>query len=339
MPLITPKPNESQNKFISRCMSNETMKKEFPDQKQRTAVCFSQFRKKKSAEGLKTFHFTCKLSDSWEEQIVNKAAGTKAPQRFVETIVSGLKEDRDGERMSQNAINSMVEQFKSGTIPFFPDHGRDEVTGEKFVYSWKQMMGVWIDGKQEGDHLKAVVRLNMEHPDQDLFWRYVHVAKMPIGFSIGGQTSEPKEIFVDEEGKEIVKAVTYNCECIECGYKIKSTEHCANIKCPKCGGQMRRAERPGPGQKSIIKAKVTNLEAKRRALGMSVSQFYAAPRDPPSKSALPIFDAAHTRNAMARFNQTHFLSSAEKAKARRKIIAAARKFKIDSSGFEEKTKK
>ncbi len=40
----------------------------------------------------------------------------------------------------------------------------------------------------------------------------------------------------------------YNCECIECGHKLKTDEHCANIKCPKCGGQMRRAERPGPGQ-------------------------------------------------------------------------------------------
>ena len=42
--------------------------------------------------------------------------------------------------------------------------------------------------------------------------------------------------------------VKYNCECIACGHKLESEEHCANIKCPKCGGQMRRAERPGPGQ-------------------------------------------------------------------------------------------
>lgn len=40
----------------------------------------------------------------------------------------------------------------------------------------------------------------------------------------------------------------YNCECIKCGYKLKSDQHCAESKCPKCGGQMRREERPGPGQ-------------------------------------------------------------------------------------------
>lgn len=40
----------------------------------------------------------------------------------------------------------------------------------------------------------------------------------------------------------------FNCECIKCGHKIKTNEHCAKLKCTKCGGQMRRVERPGPGQ-------------------------------------------------------------------------------------------
>lgn len=41
---------------------------------------------------------------------------------------------------------------------------------------------------------------------------------------------------------------TYLCECIECGYTLDSEEHCSSLQCPMCGGQMRRAERPGPGQ-------------------------------------------------------------------------------------------
>ncbi len=40
----------------------------------------------------------------------------------------------------------------------------------------------------------------------------------------------------------------YNCECIKCGYKLKSDKHCDTLKCPKCGGAMRRQERPGPGK-------------------------------------------------------------------------------------------
>ncbi len=44
MPLPTPNKDESQDDFISRCMGNPTMKSEFPDHEQRTAVCFSQWR-------------------------------------------------------------------------------------------------------------------------------------------------------------------------------------------------------------------------------------------------------------------------------------------------------
>ena len=48
MPLPTPNKNQSQDSFIKSCMSSEVMKKEFPNNKQRQAVCFSQYHKKKS---------------------------------------------------------------------------------------------------------------------------------------------------------------------------------------------------------------------------------------------------------------------------------------------------
>ena len=44
---------------------------------------------------------------------------------------------------------------------------------------------------------------------------------------------------------------------------------------------------------------------------------------------LPIHDASHVRNAMARFNQTHFESKAAKERARKKILAAAKRYEID----------
>jgi hypothetical protein len=44
---------------------------------------------------------------------------------------------------------------------------------------------------------------------------------------------------------------------------------------------------------------------------------------------LPIHDASHVRNALARFNQTEFESKAAKQRARKKILAAARKFDIE----------
>ena len=44
---------------------------------------------------------------------------------------------------------------------------------------------------------------------------------------------------------------------------------------------------------------------------------------------LPINDASHVRNAMARFNQTDFESETAKEEARKKILAAAKRYDIE----------
>lgn len=46
---------------------------------------------------------------------------------------------------------------------------------------------------------------------------------------------------------------------------------------------------------------------------------------------LPIHDESHVRNAIARFNQTEFESSSARDRARKKILAAARRHGIEVS--------
>jgi hypothetical protein len=60
---------------------------------------------------------------------------------------------------------------------------------------------------------------------------------------------------------------------------------------------------------------------------LRADQFAAVDKD--GEEHLPIHDAAHVRNAIARFNQTEFESKAEKERARKKILAAASKFDIE----------
>jgi len=43
MPLPKPNENETEDDFISRCMGNETMQEEYPDEEQRYAVCITQW--------------------------------------------------------------------------------------------------------------------------------------------------------------------------------------------------------------------------------------------------------------------------------------------------------
>lgn len=46
---------------------------------------------------------------------------------------------------------------------------------------------------------------------------------------------------------------------------------------------------------------------------------------------LPVHDEEHVRNAIARFNQTKFESIETKEKARRKVLAAAKRFGVEVS--------
>lgn len=50
MPIPKPQKGEQKDEFIQRGMGNPTMKKEFPDIKQRLAVLYSQWRKHKGGE-------------------------------------------------------------------------------------------------------------------------------------------------------------------------------------------------------------------------------------------------------------------------------------------------
>jgi class 3 adenylate cyclase len=55
--------------------------------------------------------------------------------------------------------------------------------------------------------------------------------------------------------------------------------------------------------------------------------------DSRGRRRLPIHDAAHVRNALARFNQVAFEDDAARDRARKRLLNAARKFKIVPVGF------
>jgi len=47
MPIPEPRKDEYQKDFIERCMGNSVMMKEYPDNKQRAAICYRQWRESK----------------------------------------------------------------------------------------------------------------------------------------------------------------------------------------------------------------------------------------------------------------------------------------------------
>jgi len=68
MPLPKPKTNESKSDFLDRCMGDSVANKEFPDEKQRFAMCNSQWEEesKKSARSAIRIHHTSTSKGSWD---------------------------------------------------------------------------------------------------------------------------------------------------------------------------------------------------------------------------------------------------------------------------------
>src|SRR6516165_6523120 len=75
---------------------------------------------------------------------------------------------------------------------------------------------------------------------------------------------------------------------------------------------------------------MSRLNARKRS-GLPDSAF--AYVDSRGRRRLPIHDAAHVRNALARFNQVAFEDDASRDKARRRLLNAAKKFRIVPVGF------
>ncbi len=148
------------------------------------------------------------------------------------------------------------------------------------------------------------------------------------GFSIGGRILE-KEVKHDSLlGKDIGYIKAYELD------EISLVDKGAN---PDSDFSLAKIDRSAINfEEEMKKAKITAMEKKRKQLGKTAGEFYAVPKEPPSDSKLPIFDASHVRNAMSRFNQTDFSNDKEKATAKRKIIAAAKKFGINVDEFKKR---
>jgi hypothetical protein len=85
---------------------------------------------------------------------------------------------------------------------------------------------------------------------------------------------------------------------------------------------------------------VAKAETKTKRVGgkdLPASSFaYVGDPDKTETWKFPIHDAAHARNALARFNQAKGIPASAKGKVRSKIVAAAKKFGIEVSSDSEK---
>ncbi len=115
-------------------------------------------------------------------EIVKSYVDDKTGERHIIGAASGLEEDRDGERVSKRAIDSMVRQVEKGNVKLTASHQQD----------WKEEIGdavrAWVD--PETDQLMTDTVLPPEGADAiaDKAWKTTQ--KEPLGFSIGGKLTD-----------------------------------------------------------------------------------------------------------------------------------------------------
>lgn len=142
MPLPTPSKGESKDKFISRCMSNSTMKEDFPTQSQRLAVCHSQFKKSKSLEDemeTKTFDLPFEIcsSDEGEGTFEGHASIFNKADEFGDVILPG-------------AFKKSLKSHPKKRVKMLREHNRSA------------LIGAWTEIKEDDKGLFVKGRLLMD---------------------------------------------------------------------------------------------------------------------------------------------------------------------------------
>ncbi len=136
MPLPKPKDDEKEQDFIGRCMGDETMKDEYPDNDQRLAVCYSLWKDKEKA--MPPSHRRCTMfgppaevqtRDDNKPVIVGYAAvfdQTTELWGFKERIAPGafaraLSEGQDVRALLNHDPNLVLGRTKNGTLELRED--------------------------------------------------------------------------------------------------------------------------------------------------------------------------------------------------------------------------
>jgi hypothetical protein len=115
MPIPKPEKNEDKQKFVARCMANETMKKEYPDNQQRIAVCLGQTRRKSKGNLLDEVLEILGLSMAYD---CDTCDDTIAEELTVSNIIIPKDEDYIdcGESTEEYDISSVASEYQGRKV-------------------------------------------------------------------------------------------------------------------------------------------------------------------------------------------------------------------------------
>lgn len=166
------------------------------DKEDPEAYCSSIMRE---VEGKKSFSDGITFKSFVSKPKIWKESKDGVERTFMKVPLSGTGVDRDGERMSIKALESMTVQLKTGKLPFYGNHGTDDAGFRS--YKWQDMMGSWVDAevvdKASESVLYGVIMKNDANEMADKFFKYAE-SGMPLGFSIGGKVQKEFDEVVED---------------------------------------------------------------------------------------------------------------------------------------------
>ena len=114
MPIPKPAADETEEQFVARCMGNDTMVSEYPDEEQRSAICYDAFQEGKDCPDCDK-----RLASLKDKKILTLAADIKTlednPEADFEAIITTHSTDREAEAIVPSGID-MTEFEKNPVI-------------------------------------------------------------------------------------------------------------------------------------------------------------------------------------------------------------------------------
>ena len=126
MPVPTPREDENQDEFIARCMANDTMNEEYPEEDQRAAICFQSWRDR-NKENDKEMEKIIKIFDSFEVKETKD-------DRTLEFVGSKEITDRDKEIVKVAGLD--LKNYKKNPVVLW-SHQYDQPPVAKATKVWK----------------------------------------------------------------------------------------------------------------------------------------------------------------------------------------------------------
>lgn len=193
MPMPMPNHDEKQEDFIDRCMSMDMMQSEFPDLKQRAAVCFSQYRRRNTRKLRKEKRKMLTLSGSLQ---LRKLSGDE--ERIIGGYASVPIADSDGDLIPLETLQAIWLKFISSDYPILTMY-HDDVPIGRILPEYTDSQGTIHKSGVDETGLYVVGELRKDTKTSDELWGQIAQWGGKGAFSISANVfKEPRPTFTEK---------------------------------------------------------------------------------------------------------------------------------------------